>query len=76
MAATRVDIRVGTENGHLTLCVQDDGHGFSTDELKLRQGEGHVGLLLLAQRAADLGGELAIHSEAGRGTQVSLELLA
>ncbi|MET0553992.1 MAG: two-component regulator propeller domain-containing protein [Vicinamibacteria bacterium] len=59
-ACTRVGIALRVDGGSLTLSVVDDGRGF--DPATARAGEG---LASLRQRAAALGGTLAVTADAG-----------
>jgi PAS domain S-box-containing protein len=59
---TRVD-------GHLRLEVRDDGRGF---DVVTRSGDA-LGLTGMQERAAALGGTLAVESVVGQGTVVTLE---
>jgi len=52
------------------LRVADDGVGLPADALEDRRAEGHLGLWLLIDRIADLGGELTVHRLDDRGTLV------
>jgi signal transduction histidine kinase len=61
-------------NGNVRLSVEDDGRGFSAEEAERRREEGHLGLALLADRAAGLGGRLDLQSQPGQGTRVVLEV--
>jgi signal transduction histidine kinase len=54
--------------------VIDDGQGFSTDDLRRRQQDGHVGLALLEERVADARATLAITSAPGSGTSIRLQI--
>ena len=54
--------------------IRDDGRGFSVDEVERRQREGHVGLSLLEEHAAEVHGRLTVHSTPGEGTTVRLEV--
>ena len=56
------------------LLVADDGRGFAQDVLEQRRAEGHLGLALLGDQAADLSGSLDIDSRPGGGTRVRLRL--
>jgi signal transduction histidine kinase len=56
----------------LALEVADDGHGFDPGDPELRSR--HLGLTSMEERAAELGGRLAISSVPGGGTTVRLEL--
>lgn len=70
--ATRLVIRLQREQGRLTLEVIDDGCGFTPDDLRRRQLNGHVGLSLLQERVAEAGATVAIVSAPGGGTTIRL----
>jgi signal transduction histidine kinase len=78
--ATSVQVVVGARcgggegRGEATLLVSDDGAGFSDAEAAAREREGHLGLRLLGDLAADAGGELTIESHVGRGTTVRVRV--
>jgi two-component system, NarL family, sensor kinase len=72
--ATHVEVSLRSENGHTRLRVDDDGEGFSEDQLAGRQADGHRGLALLRDLAADAGGDLSICSSPGHGTTIELVL--
>lgn len=65
--AWQVRVRVQVDGQGLQLVVEDDGVGFSPDEVR----RGH-GLRSMAARAATLGGSLDVTSGPGRGARVSL----
>jgi signal transduction histidine kinase len=66
------NIRVSLEdaNGRLTACVEDDGVGFDQHG-GVVQG---LGLLGMAERVRELCGTIAIRSEPGKGTRISVVL--
>ncbi|MGZ4761116.1 MAG: sensor histidine kinase, partial [Ilumatobacteraceae bacterium] len=70
----RVELRADGERLHLT--IDDDGRGFSADDLTDRTAQGHVGLRSLAGLVADLGGALTVRSAPGAGTRVDVEMPA
>jgi signal transduction histidine kinase len=72
--AGHVKVHAGRVNGHATLRVEDDGRGFAPGDDEERRR--HFGLRMLADLAADAGGELTIHSEPGAGTRVRMEIPA
>jgi two-component system NarL family sensor kinase len=74
--ASHVAVEVGRTNGRVTLSVRDDGRGFSAGDAEERRRDGHVGLSLLHETAADAGGRLTVQSSAGHGTTVRLEVPA
>ncbi|GAB3067822.1 sensor histidine kinase [Intrasporangium mesophilum] len=55
-----------------TLVVADDGVGFDLDDVVRR--EGHFGIRVLTDLAADIGGVLSVWSAPGEGTTWRLEL--
>ena len=76
--ANATSVRVSVTNGERTarLAVADDGRGFDPASLAASAHEGHVGLRLLGELAADAGGSLRIESSIGKGTTVVLEVPA
>ena len=56
----------------LTLRIDDDGRGF--DPAQVRSAVRHFGLAGMGQRVAELGGELRVASQPGRGTEVLVVL--
>jgi signal transduction histidine kinase len=72
-AASHVTVELrGDGDMLLALEVSDDGHGFDPGDPELRSR--HLGLTSMEERAAELGGRLAISSAPGSGTTVRLEL--
>ncbi len=69
----RVDLRLCNDR-HVRLSVDDDGRGFSAEQLADRGSEGHMGLRSLADLVADMGGSLEARSSPGRGTSVRVDL--
>ncbi len=70
--ANRVDISLEHANGLLSLEVRDNGIGFEPAALTGTT----FGLLGMQERAAMLGGELAVSSHPGTGTSVRLTMVA
>ena len=56
--------------------VRDDGKGIDPKVLADQGLEGHYGLRGMPERAALIGGKLAVWSEVGAGTEVELRLPA
>jgi signal transduction histidine kinase len=69
--AGHVEVRLGLNNGFLTLAVMDDGLGF--DKASLEENEG-LGMAGMHERAKLAGGDLEIVSAPGRGTRVSFKV--
>jgi signal transduction histidine kinase len=72
--ATAVEVTIDREDADLLVRIQDDGRGFSMEDLARRQEQGHVGLSLLERTAVDGGGALRIDSSIGHGTLVELRV--
>lgn len=71
--ASRVEIRIRGEPRAVRAIVEDDGCGFSLEDRGRLIGRG-LGMLGMQERAAILGGNVRIESEAGRGTRVNVEI--
>ena len=69
--ARNVEISLRCDATHVRLDIKDDGRGF--DAAAVRQ-KNTFGLLGIRERAIMLHGTLAITSEPGQGTQVSLSI--
>jgi signal transduction histidine kinase len=70
--AQRVAVRLRTDDGLLTLEIEDDGVGFDPDAASSRSRS--LGLTSMEERARRLGGRLVIRSSPGAGTTVRLEV--
>ena len=64
-------VLVRSEAASVRVLVEDDGAGFSMPPCDAAPGE-HIGLSVMRERARWLGGSLAIESEPGEGTRVTL----
>jgi signal transduction histidine kinase len=67
----QVSVRIGRSETDLRVEIRDDGKGFATGGPRAPTS---LGVLGMRERAAALGGELAIESNAGQGTCVRLSL--
>jgi signal transduction histidine kinase len=68
--ATRADVVLGANDGHVVLVVEDDGVGFDPGQPSTT-GDG-FGLIGMRERAALIGATLDIETAPGRGTSVFL----
>ncbi|MEP7090394.1 MAG: ATP-binding protein [Nocardioidaceae bacterium] len=73
-AADHVVVRLRPEDRAVVLEVEDDGIGFAPEEMLSRPSDGHFGLRILGDVAADQGAELQLSSAPGRGTRWRLLL--
>ncbi|MGH3443100.1 MAG: sensor histidine kinase, partial [Nitriliruptorales bacterium] len=67
-AANTVTVRIGVADDELVVAVEDDGHGRPEEA-----PTGH-GIRIMTERAARIGGRLAIADREGGGTTVELRL--
>ncbi|HQU15649.1 MAG: ATP-binding protein [Gammaproteobacteria bacterium] len=59
-------------SGNHHLLVEDDGAGFDAPASSQGKPGEHLGLIIMQERAAHVGGELRIESETGEGTRIEL----
>jgi signal transduction histidine kinase len=72
--ATRVDVTVVASDGTVRLEIVDDGVGFSAATRDRSREDGHMGLTLLEELAAQEGASVSVHSAPGDGTRFALEV--
>ena len=56
------------------VVVDDDGRGFTPEQIEQKTSDGHFGLRALAGLIADAGGKLSVLSAPGAGTRVEVTL--
>ena len=62
-----VVVRINDEDGRVHIVVEDEGAGF---DLNAEVGADHVGMKLMKERAAQVGGEILLDSKPGVGTRL------
>jgi signal transduction histidine kinase len=67
-AATQINVSILEEPDRVELRIQDDGIGFDPRAVPSE----HLGISIMAERAAQIGGDLRIQSEPGHGTEIVL----
>ncbi len=70
-AATEAMVQLVKDDGRFSIIVEDNGKGFDTGILKNNKG---AGLTSIQSRVDYLKGRLDIHSDAGKGTLVNIEI--
>jgi len=69
--ACQVEVSFQKEDGYAVICIADSGAGFDPDS----QSDGHhYGLSIMRERAKEMGADLWISSQIGRGSRVTLRL--
>jgi two-component system nitrate/nitrite sensor histidine kinase NarX len=71
-APDQIGVRLRADAGQLRLAITDNGVGF--DQALPGIGAKHFGLEVMRQRAARIGGQLAVHSTPGEGTRVEVSI--
>jgi PAS domain S-box-containing protein len=66
--ASQVVIDLGCDPESTKLRIQDDGRGFDPQAIPA----GHLGIGIMRERAYNIGADIEIDSQIGRGTQVSV----
>ncbi|HEX2457372.1 MAG TPA: two-component regulator propeller domain-containing protein [Vicinamibacterales bacterium] len=74
--ARRIEVDIRYDYDEFRLRVRDDGKGIDPAVLAGQGIDGHYGLRGMPERAALIGGKLAVWSEVGTGTEVELRLPA
>ncbi|MCP9491570.1 MAG: ATP-binding protein [Solirubrobacteraceae bacterium MAG38_C4-C5] len=72
--ARHITLTLARIDDHISLAVDDDGHGMQPGRRRQARREGHIGLASCAERAAAHGGTFDISSQPGRGTNVAATL--
>jgi len=73
--AKKVFVNLIKKDNTLFLTIEDDGVGFDLDKaMKTLRKKGPLGLLIMRERAIQLGGEFTLDSQIGRGTELVVEI--
>jgi len=70
--ANSVAVEVSRGPGHVFV-IRDDGCGFDARR-SFAEGDEHVGLRIMRERAERIGANVSIRSERGRGTEITLSV--
>jgi ligand-binding sensor domain-containing protein/signal transduction histidine kinase len=72
--ATRIEAEITYDEKFFRLRIRDDGRGINPAVVNQGERAGHWGLPGMRERATRLGGQLAVWSELGAGTEVELSV--
>ncbi len=56
------------------MIVRDDGVGFSRRRASRDDNEAHIGLHIMQERAAGIGGRISVRSSPDKGTEIRFDL--
>jgi signal transduction histidine kinase len=73
-AANTIDMSIRFSPNQLSIKIRDDGQGFDVQHVMRLPLACHYGLILMRERAQNVGGKLTVKSEPGKGSQVTLEV--
>jgi signal transduction histidine kinase len=71
--AGMITVRLSFDAQNVRLGVRDDGCGFDSRNGG-GGGDGHFGIIGMRERAAEMGGTVAVNSRRGEGTEVSVSV--
>jgi len=74
--AERIEVEMHYDDEQFRLRVRDNGRGIDKAAVASHETAGHFGLRGMTERAALLGGKLAVWSEVDGGTELELRLPA
>jgi len=72
--ASRVELRIRSEAGHMSMRIHDDGQGFNAPRIMQARGSTRLGLLGMRERLEMLGGTFAVTSSAKTGTEITARI--
>jgi len=72
--ATRASLTLTSSDSGITAVIEDNGVGFSVDDVITPMQTKSLGLISMKERVALIGGELHIESSLGKGTKLSAYL--
>jgi signal transduction histidine kinase len=73
--ASRIDIKVGPNDGDLVVVIHDNGVGFDVNDVADGYDKrGSLGMLNMKERAEIVDGSLSVSSQPGRGTTITMRL--
>lgn len=74
--ASEAVVTLGAANGRVSATIRDGGRGFAWTEAKALDGDGHIGLTSMRERAALVDGTVAVRSAPGKGTTIQASVPA
>ena len=72
-SANSARVFVGRTNGRLEIEIQDNGIGFSTDEIQ-QDGVDRYGLDVMRERAAAIGADFVVDATPGNGARIQITM--
>jgi signal transduction histidine kinase len=72
--AKNVRLELVVRSNVIRLCIEDDGEGFSTENVVGRPNRRQLGLMSLQERGEMMGGALVVKSAPGHGTTVEVQV--
>jgi signal transduction histidine kinase len=72
--AQHVNVVIAVQDAEVVLMIDDDGCGFSADDVARQRAAGHFGTRFLAEKAELAHGSFRLESEPGTGSHVRLSL--
>ena len=70
--AKNIFVNLNRNEHFILLVIEDDGIGFKYDYIRGKKER--LGIMIMNERAVQVGGEFRIESQVGKGTRVSVEI--
>ncbi|MDZ7700361.1 MAG: ATP-binding protein [Deltaproteobacteria bacterium] len=73
--AKNIIVNLTRKDDFLSIAIEDDGLGFEYDKISAGEGKKHtLGLIIMHERAIQVGGEFRVESQVGKGSRVIVEI--
>lgn len=72
--ARHVEVNLGQTGNVILMRLEDDGRGFSPQQLAAEPNARHLGLISMHERASLVGGTLDVYSAPGKGTRIDVRI--
>ena len=70
--ARKVKLNLFVVDAGIKMSIEDDGVGFNPEEISRNDGEKHLGLISMRERAEILNGALEVYTAVGKGTKIEV----
>ncbi len=72
--AKKITVNLIRKDDFLSAIIEDDGTGFEYDKMSAGEKNDKLGLIIMNERALQIGGEFRVESQVGKGTRVIVEV--
>lgn len=72
--AKNIIVNLIRKDAFLSVIIEDDGTGFEYDKMPAGEEKEKIGLIIMNERALQIGGEFRVESQVGKGTRVIADI--